>query len=63
MKKIYFLCFLVLFAIQNTNAQKTENYLPNSNFETWGGANSGALEKIIDQLNEDMYEGIGDMYD
>ena len=40
MKKIYFLCFLVLFAIQNTNAQKTENYLPNSNFETWGSANS-----------------------
>ena len=25
--------------------------------------NSGALEKIIDQQNEDMYEGIGDMYD
>ena len=40
MKKIYFLCFLVLFAIQNTNAQKTENYLTNANFETWGSANS-----------------------
>ena len=40
MKKIYFVCFLVLFAIQNTNAQKTENYLSNGNFETWGGANS-----------------------
>ena len=40
MNKIYFLCFLVLFAIQNTNAQKTENYLPNANFETWGSANS-----------------------
>ena len=40
MKKIYFLCFLVLFALQNTNAQKTENYLSNGNFETWGGANS-----------------------
>ncbi len=40
MNKIYFLCFLVLFVIQNTNAQKTENYLPNSNFETWGSANS-----------------------
>ena len=26
-------------------------------------ANSGALEKIIDQQNEDIYEGIGDMYD
>ena len=26
-------------------------------------ANPGALEKIIDQQNEDMYEGIGDMYD
>jgi len=25
--------------------------------------NSGALEKIIDQQNEDIYEGIGDMYD
>ena len=25
--------------------------------------NSGALEKIIDQQSEDMYEGIGDMYD
>ena len=25
--------------------------------------NSGALETIIDQQNEDMYEGIGDMYD
>ena len=25
--------------------------------------NTGALEKIIDQQNEDMYEGIGDMYD
>ena len=25
--------------------------------------NSGALEKIIDQQNEDMFEGIGDMYD
>ena len=26
-------------------------------------ANPGAFEKIIDQQNEDMYEGIGDMYD
>ena len=25
--------------------------------------NSGALEIIIDQQNEDIYEGIGDMYD
>ena len=25
--------------------------------------NSGALEKIIDQQSEDMFEGIGDMYD
>ena len=25
--------------------------------------NTGALEKIIDQQNEDIYEGIGDMYD
>ena len=25
--------------------------------------NSGALENIIDQQNEDLYEGIGDMYD
>ena len=25
--------------------------------------NSRALEKIIDQQSEDMYEGIGDMYD
>ena len=25
--------------------------------------NSGVLEKIIDQQNEDIYEGIGDMYD
>ena len=25
--------------------------------------NSGALEKIIDQQNEDIYDGIGDMYD
>ena len=25
--------------------------------------NSGALEKTTDQQSEDMYEGIGDMYD
>ena len=25
--------------------------------------NPGALDKIVDQQNEDMYEGIGDMYD
>ena len=25
--------------------------------------NSGALENIIDQQNEDLYVGIGDMYD
>ena len=25
--------------------------------------NTRALEKIIDQQNEDIYEGIGDMYD
>ena len=25
--------------------------------------NTGALEKIINQQNEDIYEGIGDMYD
>ena len=25
--------------------------------------NNGALEKIIDQQREDIYEGIGDMYD
>ena len=40
MRKIYFLCILISFASQNANAQKTENYLPNANFETWGGANS-----------------------
>jgi len=25
--------------------------------------NSGALDKIVDQQNEDIYEGFGDMYD
>ena len=40
MRKIYFLCFLMFFALQNSDAQKTENYLSNGNFETWGGANS-----------------------
>lgn len=30
----------MFFAIQNINAQKTENYLSNGNFETWGSANS-----------------------
>jgi hypothetical protein len=40
MRKIYFLSFLISFASQNANAQKTENYLPNANFETWGGTNS-----------------------
>ena len=37
MRKIYFLCFLISFASQNANAQKTENYLPNANFEIWVG--------------------------
>ena len=32
---------------------------PGTNFRI----NTGALEKIIDQQNEDIYEGIGDMYD
>ena len=40
MRKIYFLCILISFASQNANAQKTENYLPNANFEVWGGTNS-----------------------
>ena len=40
MRKIYFLSFLISFASQNANAQKTENYLPNANFETWVDANS-----------------------
>ena len=40
MKKSYFLFFLMLCALQNFNAQKNENYLPNANFETWGNSNS-----------------------
>jgi len=40
-------------------AQASSPSDPGSSFRV----NSGALEKIIDQQNEDMYEGIGDMYD
>ena len=40
MKKNYFLCFLMFFASQNSDAQKMANYLTNGNFETWGGTNS-----------------------
>jgi len=51
MKKIYFLCFLMFFASQNSDAQKMANYLTNGNFESWSGGSPSSWSLVSTPAN------------